>query len=37
MPCKEEFDDVSNDGTKGHWDKGTFVFLIFSLRTKTTY
>jgi len=34
MPCKEEFDEVSNDGTKGHWDKGTFVFLIFHLGQK---
>ena len=34
MPCKEEFDEVSNDGTKGQWDKGTFVFLIFHLGQK---
>ena len=26
--------EVSNDGTKGHWDKGTFVFLIFHLGQK---
>ena len=27
----------SNGGTKGQWDKGTFVFSIFSIRTKTAY
>ena len=34
MPCKEEFDEVSNDGTKGQWDKGTFVFSIFQFGQK---
>ena len=29
-----KFDEVSNDGTKGHWDKGTFVFLIFQFGQK---
>jgi len=28
------FQMLKKDGTKGHWDKGTFVFLIFHLGQK---